>query len=129
MDTKSLFVYYRNRLKLSPNKETSRDILRDLILVTKNRYRGLRVYVDEGNKDIEERLSFLLTHAKGSILDVGTYDGYFAHELDKRYPGVIGVDMMEESKTFFEKERKETKEKERERETVCVLCLRVYVRV
>lgn len=84
-----------------------KEITRELLRASGDRYSGLRKYVGEGNEDIRDRLEFLIKNARGSILDVGVYDGYFVHELATCGFEVTATDMMEEAILLFEKEREQ----------------------
>lgn len=105
VDASSL-LGFREKLSNATSKEEFKRITRELLRASGNRYSGLREYVEEGNTDIKERLAFLARHAHGRVLDIGVYDGYFVHELEKTGFEVDGVDMMEEALPLFEKESK-----------------------
>ena len=95
------FKEFQQRLMKAATKEEVKSITKELLLVSGDRYRGVREFALEGNSDISERLKFLLHWSAGHVLDVGSYDGYFLLELEKSGLKVDGTDMMEEAIDLF----------------------------
>lgn len=86
---------FRRRLEDATSKEELKQRTDEILRALPDRYKPLREYLIEGNKDISERLKYLAREVEGDFLDVGSYDGFFVFELEKGGNRAVGTDMMD----------------------------------
>ncbi|MEK7107365.1 MAG: class I SAM-dependent methyltransferase [Patescibacteria group bacterium] len=92
---KPSFEDFRKRLQGATSKEELELQINKLLKTFPNRYKPLQEYLNEGNEDIKERLEYLTSEVEGDFLDVGSYDGFFVFELERKGKRAVGTDMMD----------------------------------
>lgn len=90
-----LTLVIRKWLQTASSKERLERRIALLTKIFEYKYEPLSVMVEEGNEDVTQRLDFFKREAQGKVLEVGSYDGFFAIELAKEGHSIVGLDMLQ----------------------------------